>query len=55
MLDVSVVNSGRGGTGSYAAVVQQHEIIDMLVKAGARLSDKWYEKDGDANADDDSV
>jgi hypothetical protein len=51
-LDVSVVNSGRGGTGSYAAVVQQHEIIKILVEAGARLSDKRYDKDGDANETD---
>ncbi|HEV3139415.1 MAG TPA: ankyrin repeat domain-containing protein [Vicinamibacterales bacterium] len=53
-LDVSVVNSGRGGTGSYAAVVQQHEIVKILVEAGARLSDTRYDKDGDANETDDA-
>jgi len=37
-LDLAVVNSGRGGTGSSAAIEQQHEIIQILVEAGARLT-----------------
>ena len=53
-LDVTVVNSGRGGTGSSAALDQQHLIIDILVKAGARLSDRFYEKDGDADEADEA-
>jgi len=55
-LDVTVVNSGRGGTGTAAAVGQQLDIIRILTEAGARLSEKWYDKNGDADgADDDSA
>ncbi len=51
-LDVTVVNSGRGGTGSSAAVEQQLDIIRILTEAGARLSDKWYSKGGDESETD---
>jgi len=52
-LDVAVVTSGRGGTGSSPAVRQQHDIITILTKAGARLSDKWYDKEGDDKSEED--
>ena len=52
-LDLTVVNSGRGGSGSPAAVGQQMDIISILTAAGARLSDKWYDKDDEATDDAD--
>ncbi|HMD37604.1 MAG TPA: ankyrin repeat domain-containing protein [Vicinamibacterales bacterium] len=55
-LDLAVVNSGRGGTGSVAALDQQFEIIHILTEAGARLSDKGSdEPDPDAAGDEDDT
>ncbi|HYM23947.1 MAG TPA: ankyrin repeat domain-containing protein [Vicinamibacterales bacterium] len=53
-LDVAVVNSGRGGTGSSEAVDQQMEIIRILTDAGARLSDRFYEKEGEEDDEEPS-
>jgi len=39
-LDLTVVNSGRGGSGSPEALEQNFRIMDVLIKAGARPSQR---------------
>src|SRR5438445_771348 len=39
-LHLAVQNTGRGGSGTPHAIEQQKQIIELLLRAGARLDDK---------------
>jgi len=53
-LDLTVVNSGRGGSGSPEALTQNFRTMDVLIKAGARLTERARdEKDDDKDDEKD--
>jgi ankyrin repeat protein len=41
-LHLAVQNTGKGGSGSAEAKEAQREIIELLIKAGASVSDKDF-------------
>jgi ankyrin repeat protein len=52
-LDLTVVNSGRGGSGSSEALEENWKIMHMLIKAGARTSERLDDGKGEADGDED--
>jgi hypothetical protein len=54
-LDLTVVNSGRGGTGSPEALEQNFRLMDVLIKAGARLTDRPRSEEEEEDEEDEDA